>query len=512
MASVTPALGAGRNPFAERSDISADGRYVIFVSDATNLVGRRRRTPRATCSAATSLTGTTIAVTVDERAPIAADSPADQRRRLEGRVRELRAARSRRRRTRPTATSSCATSSPARRGWPRSAAASSTTPTSRAAATSSADGTRVPFDNAGVYVRDLVANAPLTGLGRSDGDVQLHQRRAARSPGFLLGACRPRPIGQLAAGNDVAAPALTFANGRVTVAADPSGVAQVLVGGDVVRLDADASAAVAADAAVEVWDGSGNRSDRDVAGRPRRRRRLRRRRRRRGPEGDEGEAVAGARAHRQAQPDAGGGALPALDGRHGPAGGAHGGDEAAGRRRSSSSARRSRARPGQRVLTLTMRAEAGPLHGAHRADRQGRGDEQGQRRLPHQLTVARRPSSGTRGRGAAAVRCARGRPARARLPGPVLMGVVNVTPDSFSDGGRFLDPDARDRGGAAPRRRTGAAIVDIGGESTRPGSDGVPLARRARARAAGGRGACGRSSDVRDLDRHQQGRGRAPRR
>ncbi len=54
------------------------------------------------------------------------------------------------------------------------------------------------------------------------------------------------------------------------------------------------------------------------------------------------------------------------------------------------------------------------------------------------------------------------------------MGVVNVTPDSFSDGGVHLEPDVA---AAAARRmfEDGAAIVDIGGESTRPGSDGVSL-------------------------------------
>jgi dihydropteroate synthase len=54
------------------------------------------------------------------------------------------------------------------------------------------------------------------------------------------------------------------------------------------------------------------------------------------------------------------------------------------------------------------------------------------------------------------------------------MGVVNVTPDSFSDGGVNFDPDTA---AAAARRMIGegAAIVDIGGESTRPGSDGVTL-------------------------------------
>jgi dihydropteroate synthase len=52
------------------------------------------------------------------------------------------------------------------------------------------------------------------------------------------------------------------------------------------------------------------------------------------------------------------------------------------------------------------------------------------------------------------------------------MGVVNVTPDSFSDGGVHLDPAVA---ADAARRMVdeGAAIVDVGGESTRPGSDGV---------------------------------------
>jgi dihydropteroate synthase len=54
------------------------------------------------------------------------------------------------------------------------------------------------------------------------------------------------------------------------------------------------------------------------------------------------------------------------------------------------------------------------------------------------------------------------------------MGVVNVTPDSFSDGGEHFDPDVAE---AAARRMLGegAAIIDVGGESTRPGSDGVSL-------------------------------------
>ena len=47
------------------------------------------------------------------------------------------------------------------------------------------------------------------------------------------------------------------------------------------------------------------------------------------------------------------------------------------------------------------------------------------------------------------------------------MGIVNVTPDSFSDGGRFLDP-ARALAHARRLRADGADMVDVGGESTRP--------------------------------------------
>jgi dihydropteroate synthase len=52
------------------------------------------------------------------------------------------------------------------------------------------------------------------------------------------------------------------------------------------------------------------------------------------------------------------------------------------------------------------------------------------------------------------------------------MGVVNVTPDSFSDGGEFLDPDAAVAHGLQLAAE-GAAILDIGGESTRPGAEPV---------------------------------------
>ena len=52
---------------------------------------------------------------------------------------------------------------------------------------------------------------------------------------------------------------------------------------------------------------------------------------------------------------------------------------------------------------------------------------------------------------------------------PLIMGVVNVTPDSFSDGGRFLDP-ARAIAQGRALHAAGADIVDVGGESTRPGA------------------------------------------
>jgi dihydropteroate synthase len=61
-----------------------------------------------------------------------------------------------------------------------------------------------------------------------------------------------------------------------------------------------------------------------------------------------------------------------------------------------------------------------------------------------------------------------------RFPRPSVMGVVNVTPDSFSDGGVNLEPD---KAVATARRMVeeGAAIVDIGGESTRPGASAVDV-------------------------------------
>src|SRR5512139_2422588 len=63
------------------------------------------------------------------------------------------------------------------------------------------------------------------------------------------------------------------------------------------------------------------------------------------------------------------------------------------------------------------------------------------------------------------------------LPSPgrcLVMGLVNVTPDSFSDGGRYLDPGLAVEHG---RRLTaqGADLIDVGGESTRPGAERPPV-------------------------------------
>jgi len=59
------------------------------------------------------------------------------------------------------------------------------------------------------------------------------------------------------------------------------------------------------------------------------------------------------------------------------------------------------------------------------------------------------------------------------------MGILNVTPDSFSDGGQFLAPDAAVEHGLK-MAADGAAIIDVGGESTRPGSKRVPPAEQIR--------------------------------
>ena len=56
--------------------------------------------------------------------------------------------------------------------------------------------------------------------------------------------------------------------------------------------------------------------------------------------------------------------------------------------------------------------------------------------------------------------------------GCLIMGILNVTPDSFSDGGKFLDIDKAVKHGIQ-MAADGAAIIDVGGESTRPGSEPV---------------------------------------
>jgi dihydropteroate synthase len=61
-------------------------------------------------------------------------------------------------------------------------------------------------------------------------------------------------------------------------------------------------------------------------------------------------------------------------------------------------------------------------------------------------------------------------PRTIRLDQPQIMGILNVTPDSFSDGGEFLDNPDTANAHAAAMLEAGAAIIDVGGESTRPGA------------------------------------------
>jgi dihydropteroate synthase len=60
------------------------------------------------------------------------------------------------------------------------------------------------------------------------------------------------------------------------------------------------------------------------------------------------------------------------------------------------------------------------------------------------------------------------------LSSPVVMGILNITPNSFADGGRFQSRDAA-LSQARRMRLDGAAIIDVGGESTRPGAAAVPV-------------------------------------
>ena len=58
------------------------------------------------------------------------------------------------------------------------------------------------------------------------------------------------------------------------------------------------------------------------------------------------------------------------------------------------------------------------------------------------------------------------------MEAPLVMGIVNATPDSFSDGGRFVDPDAAVELGQRLAGE-GAGLLDVGGESSRPGAEPV---------------------------------------
>ena len=85
---------------------------------------------------------------------------------------------------------------------------------------------------------------------------------------------------------------------------------------------------------------------------------------------------------------------------------------------------------------------------------------------------------------------------------PVVMGVLNVTPDSFSDGGRHASADDAVAHGRRMAEE-GAAIIDVGGESTRPGAPAVDTSRGAGARDPGDRGAGARRHDP-DIRGHEQ--------
>ena len=104
---------------------------------------------------------------------------------------------------------------------------------------------------------------------------------------------------------------------------------------------------------------------------------------------------------------------------------------------------------------------------------------------------------------------------RARLAGlaldrPRIMGIVNVTPDSFSDGGLHASTQAAIAHGLQLAEE-GADILDIGGESTRPGAEYVPGRGRVAPRHPRHRGPA-RAHRGADLHRYAQGRGDAPRR
>ena len=84
-------------------------------------------------------------------------------------------------------------------------------------------------------------------------------------------------------------------------------------------------------------------------------------------------------------------------------------------------------------------------------------------------------------------------------PRPLLMGIVNVTPDSFSDGGRFFDPSSAIQHGL-DLAAEGADLLDVGGESTRPYSDPVAVEEELRRVLSVVRGLCRQSGKPVSID------------
>ena len=82
---------------------------------------------------------------------------------------------------------------------------------------------------------------------------------------------------------------------------------------------------------------------------------------------------------------------------------------------------------------------------------------------------------------------------------PRIMGVLNVTPDSFSDGGEHFDPDAAIEYGLA-MLDAGADIIDVGGESTRPGFTPGQPRRGGSPRAASGARALAKEGAIVSID------------
>ena len=82
---------------------------------------------------------------------------------------------------------------------------------------------------------------------------------------------------------------------------------------------------------------------------------------------------------------------------------------------------------------------------------------------------------------------------------PLVMGILNVTPDSFSDGGRFASCEAAVSHGLRMREQ-GADIIDVGGESTRPGSESVDADEETRRVEPVIEALCGRSDAVVSVD------------